>query len=64
MNLGSWFQGGGGISDAEVRAEIWSLGSRHLGEPLNGAVDELNAPDLSPRRAQLLRACVRKLQAG
>lgn len=49
-------------SEAEVRAEIWSLGTRHLGWPLEGALDELKAPGLPPARAQLLRACVRKLK--
>ena len=49
-------------SDAEVRAEIWSLGTRHLGWPLEGALDELKAANLPPARAQLLRACVRTLK--
>jgi hypothetical protein len=49
-------------SEAEVRAEIWSLGTRHLGWPLEGAIDELKAADLTPGRAQLLRACVRELK--
>lgn len=47
---------------AEVRAEIWKLGTRHLGWPLEGARDELKAKDLSPRRARLLQACVRELE--
>lgn len=49
-------------SEAEVRAEIWSLGARHLGWPLEGALDELKAANLKPARAQLLRACVRELK--
>jgi hypothetical protein len=61
MSLASWFRGMA-PSDAEVRAEIWSLGTRHLGWPLEGALDELKARDLAPARAQLLRACVRELQ--
>jgi len=47
----------------EVRAEIWRLGSRHHGAPLEGALRELEDPDISTEEAQLLRACVRKLKA-
>ena len=61
MSLFSWIFGPQ-VADAEVRAEIWRLGSRHLGWPLEGALDELKDPDLPAGRAQLLRACVRKLQ--
>ena len=50
--------------DAEVRSEIWRLGNRDRGEPLEGAREELKAPDLAPARAQLLRASVRRLQHG
>jgi hypothetical protein len=50
------------VSQAEVRGEIFRLGNRHVGWPLEGALRELNAPGLAPRRASLLRACVRKLQ--
>jgi hypothetical protein len=57
----SWFRSPA-VSKAEVRAEIWRLGTRHLGWPLEGALDELKAPDLPTSRARLLRACVRKLQ--
>ena len=49
-------------SDREVRAEIWRLGSRHHGWPLEGALRELEDPDLPAEEAQLLRACVRKLK--
>ena len=52
------------VGEREVRAEIWRLGTRHFGRPLEGALGELKAPGLSGDRAQLLRACVRKLQAG
>ena len=62
MSLLAWFYGGSPANAAEVRAEIWSLGSRHLGWPLEGALDELKARDLSPKRARLLQACVRELQ--
>ena len=61
MSLFSWM-GGGGVSEADVRSEVWKLGARHLGEPLAGALEELQAADISAERAQLLRACVRKLR--
>jgi hypothetical protein len=50
------------VSPEAVRAEIWSLGARHYGEPLDGALRELAAPSLDPARAGLLRACVRQLR--
>jgi hypothetical protein len=49
-------------ADAEVRAEIWRLGVRHVGWPLEGALAELREPNLSMGRAVLLRACVEKLR--
>jgi hypothetical protein len=58
-----WWFSGRAVSEREVRAEIWRLGTRHFGEPLEGALGELKAPGLSSDRAQLLRACVRKLQS-
>jgi hypothetical protein len=61
MSLSSWWLGAF-PSEAEIRAEIWSLGTRHLGWPLEGALDELKAANLTPARAQLLRACVRELK--
>lgn len=61
MNFASWFRSAT-VDDADVRAEIWRLGTRHLGWPLEGALEELKAPDLTPGRARLLRACVHKLQ--
>lgn len=61
MSLASWFRGAA-VSEAEIRAEIWRLGARHLGWPLEGALEELKAPDLPASRATLLRECVRKLQ--
>lgn len=56
----SWFSLGA-VSEAQVRAEIWNLGARHFGRPLEGALEELGA-DPPPDRVMLLRACVRKLQ--
>ena len=50
------------IAAAEVRAEIWRLGVRHVGWPLEGALDELKDPNLPVERAVLLRACVAKLR--
>jgi len=50
------------VGEQEVRAEIWRLGSRHLGWPLEGALSELKEPGLSAERAVLLRACVHKLR--
>jgi len=47
---------------AEVRMEIWRLGSRHRGEPLAGAERELAGEGLAPERTALLRACVRSLK--
>lgn len=61
MSLSSWWRSVM-PSDADVRAEIWSLGARHLGWPLEGALEELKATGLAPARAQLLRACVRELK--
>lgn len=63
MGFSAWF-GGAAVSDAEVRAEIWKLGGRHMGQPLEGAIRELESPGVSTAQAQLLRACIRKMQAG
>lgn len=50
------------VADAEVRAEIWRLGVRHVGWPLEGALNELREPNLPMSRAVLLRACVDKMK--
>lgn len=50
------------VAAAEVRAEIWRLGVRHVGWPLEGALEELKEPGLPVERAVLLRACVEKLK--
>jgi hypothetical protein len=60
MSIFSWLTGG--AHEADVRSEVWSLGVRHHGEPLQGALAELKAGGLSTERAQLLQACVRKLK--
>lgn len=61
MSLSSWWRDAM-PSEAEVRTEIWTLGARHRGASLEGALGELKAPDLPRARAQLLRACVRELR--
>lgn len=50
------------VGKAEVRAEVWRLGERHRGWPLEGALAELEEPNLPAARADLLRACVRQLR--
>lgn len=50
MNLASWWRDAM-PSEAAVRAEIWSLGVRHLGFPLQGALAELKSANLAPARA-------------
>ncbi|HEY2752973.1 hypothetical protein [Phenylobacterium sp.] len=63
MNLLGWL-GGSGVTAAEVRAEVWRLGARHRGEPLDGALKELNEAETSPAQAALLKACVQHLRRG
>lgn len=50
-----------GVSPDDIRSEIFFLGSRHQGEALDGALAELRAPNLEPRRSRLLRAVVSDL---
>lgn len=50
------------VADAEIRAEIWRLGVRHVGWPLRGALEELREPNLPMGRSALLRACVDRLK--
>lgn len=61
MSLLSWLRGVA-PSEADIRAEIWSLGVRHFGRPLDGALAELATPGMSPARVVLLRACIQKLR--
>ena len=51
-----------GPSAAEIRAEVWQLGVRHRGEPLQGALDELAAGGVSASRTVLLKACVHEMR--
>jgi len=62
VSLSTWFLSRAPVTDSEVRAEIWSLGARYMGAPLEGALEELAQPGLASERAKLLRACVRKMQ--
>ena len=50
------------ITPAAIRSEIYFLGSRHRGEALSGAREELKAPNLDADRSRLLRAVVNQLQ--
>jgi hypothetical protein len=61
MSLAAWFRGAA-ITEADIRLEIWRLGARHRGWPLEGAQQELAEKGVPDDRAALLRACVRKLQ--
>jgi hypothetical protein len=44
-----------------IRSEIYFLGSRHRGEVLKGAIEELKSPGLEPDRSRLLRAVIDQL---
>jgi len=57
--LGPWR-----FTDHEIRAETWALGARHQGEVLDGARAESRAPNLTVRRAILLRAVIRSQSAA
>ena len=61
MSLLRWL-GSGGVTPAEVRAEVWRLGVLYRGEPLDGALRELREPGTSASRATLLKACVQDLR--
>jgi hypothetical protein len=62
MGLLSWLRSTS-VSEADVRSEVWKLGVRHRGSAYEGALEELKDGTLSAQRADLLRACVRKLRA-
>jgi len=47
------------LTDHQIRAEAWALGVRHQGEIRAGAQQEARAPNISLRRAILLRAVLR-----
>lgn len=61
MGLFDWF-GALAPSAAEIRSEVWKLGVRHRGEPLEGALAELRDRATPPSRTALLRACVNELR--
>ena len=63
MGLLSWFASLA-PSPAEIRAEVWSLGVRHQGQALDGALQELRGASVSPARTALLKACVQQLRRG
>ena len=50
------------ISPPEIRAEAWALGGRHHGRVLEGARAEARAPDITFRRAILLKAVIRSVR--
>ena len=52
------------ISLARLRREIFALGGRHQGDPLAGALKELEDHRLSPERRTLLQAVVAHLGSG
>lgn len=52
------------VSAREIRAEAFFLGNRHQGQIVEGARLELEAPDLDPHRAVLLRAVIRATPAN
>lgn len=62
MGMFDWL-GGKGITQSQIRTEVFKLGARHQGEALKGAREELKAGGLSAEQAGLLRACVRQLSA-
>ena len=53
-----------GVSAARLRMEIFALGGRHQGDPLAGALRELQASGLDDERRSLLRAVVAHLGDG
>jgi hypothetical protein len=61
MSISNWLSSFT-LSPAEVRAEVWRLGVRHHGEPLQGALAELKGRGLAPARVALLHACVRSMK--
>ncbi|THD75268.1 MAG: hypothetical protein E7812_17085 [Phenylobacterium sp.] len=61
MGIFSWLDGLA-PSAAEIRAEVWKLGARHRGEPLEGALQELKAGGTTTAQTALLRACVQQLR--
>jgi hypothetical protein len=58
-----WPSSEAGPPTQEVRAEIWSLGARHRGEVVEGALLELTFPNITHARARLLRAVIKQSRA-
>jgi hypothetical protein len=52
------------VTAAQLRQEIFALGGRHMGDPLNGAIIELKDEALSYERRRLLDAVVAHLKAN
>jgi hypothetical protein len=50
------------VTAQELRKEIFELGGRHLGEPLAGALLELDDVNLTRDRRRLLEAVVSELK--
>jgi hypothetical protein len=50
------------VTGQELRKEIFELGGRHLGEPLAGALLELDDVNLTRDRRRLLEAVVHELK--
>ncbi|MFI4974523.1 MAG: hypothetical protein ACHP84_08295 [Caulobacterales bacterium] len=46
------------VTAEEIRMEVYLLGSRHRGEPLGGAILELQVAGLAPGRSRLLHAVI------
>lgn len=66
MNFSSLFASAASgfvVAPQAVRAEILSLGSRHRGEALVGALAELKGEALPTARSRLLRAVVKQLKS-
>ena len=48
--------------EGQTGAEAWALGGRHQGRVLEGARAEARAPDITFRRAILLKAVIRSVR--
>jgi hypothetical protein len=50
------------VTPQAIRSEIYFLGSRHHGEALSGALEELKSSDRGAGRSRLLRAVIDELR--